>query len=72
MLYWAPAQTRIASHPPPPPPRPHLSQCLHQARVFSDTDFEEVCEEHHIADKLQSLEIMCAEQGIVDGVPSDT
>lgn len=43
-------------------------QCLHQARVFIETEFQEVCEETQIADKLQTLEVMCAQQGIVDGI----
>lgn len=44
-------------------------QCLHQTRIHIDREFEDVCEEHHIADKLQSLEVMCAQQGIMDGAP---
>jgi len=38
-------------------------QCLHQARVFIDREFEEICEEANIADKLQTLDVMCAQQG---------
>jgi len=38
-------------------------QCLHQARVFIDREFEEICEEANIADKLQTIDVMCAEQG---------
>jgi hypothetical protein len=37
--------------------------------VFIETEFQEVCEETQIADKLQTLEVMCAQQGIVDGMP---
>jgi hypothetical protein len=46
---------------------PALLQCLHQARVFIDREFEELCEENQIEDKLQALDVMCIEQGIVDG-----
>lgn len=38
-------------------------QCLHQARIFIDREFEEICEEANIADKLQTLDVMCAQQG---------
>lgn len=41
----------------------YTSQCLHQARVFIDREFEEICEEANIADKLQTIDVMCAEQG---------
>ena len=42
-------------------------QCLVQARTAIEVDFQEVCEESSIIDKLYTLDIMCAEQGIVDG-----
>lgn len=43
-------------------------QTLHQARVFIDREFEEICEESNIADKLTTIDVMCAEQGYtVDG-----
>ena len=38
-------------------------QTLHQARVFIDREFEEICEESQIGDKLQTIDVMCAEQG---------
>jgi hypothetical protein len=41
----------------------YITQCLHQARVFIDREFEEICEESRIADKLQTLDVLCAEQG---------
>ena len=44
----------------------HL-QCLHQARVFIDRDFEGLCEQNNMEDKLQALDVMCIEQGITDG-----
>ena len=40
---------------------------LHQARGFIETDFEELCEDHSLPDKLSTLEAMCEEQGIADG-----
>lgn len=36
---------------------------MHQARVFIDREFEEICEEANIADKLQTIDVLCAEQG---------
>jgi len=42
-------------------------QTLHQARVFIDREFEEICEESRIADKLQTIDVMCAEQGYYGG-----
>ena len=38
-------------------------QTLHQARVFIDKEFEEICAESLIGDKLQTIDVMCAEQG---------
>lgn len=40
---------------------------LHQARGFIEADFGELCEDHSLPDKLNSLEAMCEEQGIADG-----
>jgi hypothetical protein len=37
--------------------------------VVIENDFEEICTEAQIADKLQTLEAMCAQQGIIDGQP---
>jgi len=45
-------------------------QVLHQARIFIDREFDEICVEKNMADKLQSLEVMCAEQGFGDGAGS--
>lgn len=48
-------------------------QCLHQARVFIDRDFEDICEENEIQDKLQTLDMLCVQQGIADGAaPGET
>lgn len=46
-------------------------QALHEARIFIEREFEEVCEEANLAEKLHSLDVLCAEQGIEDrtGVP---
>jgi hypothetical protein len=71
------------ARPPLPPPSPThrrppaahtLSptartqpQTLHQARLFIDRDFEELCEEAQLGDKLQALETLCAEQGLGEG-----
>lgn len=38
-------------------------QCLHQARVFIDGEFEEICEDAKVADMLQTIDVLCAEQG---------
>lgn len=46
---------------------PHLSQGLQQARTASEVDFQNICEEHSIVDKLYTLDMMCAQQGIGDG-----
>lgn len=35
--------------------------------MFIDREFEEICEEGSMADKLQTLDVMCAEQGFLDG-----
>ena len=40
---------------------------LHQARVFIDRDFDTLCQETSIEEKLLNLDVMCVEQGIVDG-----
>lgn len=37
---------------------------LHQARVFIDREFDVLCQENNIDEKLQNLDIMCVEQGI--------
>ena len=42
-------------------------QCLVQARTAIEVDFQEVCEESAIIDKLYTMDIMCAQQGIGDG-----
>eukprot|EP00889_Picochlorum_renovo_P002326 jgi/Picre1/29356/NNA_004746.t1 len=38
-------------------------QCLHQARVFIDGEFEEICQDANVADVLQTIDVLCAEQG---------
>lgn len=42
-------------------------QALHHTRVNIEADFGELCEEHELRDKLNTLEVMCEEQGIGDG-----
>ncbi|KAL4858237.1 hypothetical protein ACK3TF_001720 [Chlorella vulgaris] len=42
-------------------------QALHHTRVNIEADFGELCEEHGLRDKLNTLEVMCEEQGIGDG-----
>lgn len=44
-----------------------LPQALHKARVLAETDFQLICEENALRDKLYALETLCEEQGIVDG-----
>lgn len=45
----------------------YCKQVLHQARTFIESDFGELCEEHALRDKLNTLEALCEEQGIADG-----
>lgn len=42
-------------------------QALHHTRVNIEADFDELCEEHELRDKLATLEALCEEQGIADG-----
>lgn len=46
-------------------------QALHHTRVSIETDFEELCEELGLRDKLATLETLCEEQGIADGDAAD-
>ncbi|GAB4821157.1 hypothetical protein N2152v2_008203 [Parachlorella kessleri] len=42
-------------------------QALHRGRVLAETDFQQICEENALRDKLYALEQLCEEQGIGDG-----
>lgn len=39
-------------------------QALHESRIFIEREFEDVCEEANLGEKLHSLDILCAEQGL--------
>jgi|688.fasta_scaffold1121061_1 hypothetical protein len=42
-------------------------QTILQARSSIEVDFQDICDDNSIIDKLHTLDIMCAQQGIVDG-----
>lgn len=42
-------------------------QVLHAARVHIESEFDTICEETLLTDKLHQLEEMCETQGISDG-----
>jgi len=46
---------------------PFLTQTILQARSSIEIDFQDICDDNSIIDKLHTLDIMCAQQGIVDG-----
>lgn len=41
-------------------------QALHRVRVLAETDFQSICEENALRDKLYALEQLCEQQGIAD------
>lgn len=49
------------------------AQALHRARVLTETDFQHICEENNLRDKLYALEELCEEQGIAEtDAPAET
>lgn len=47
-------------------------QTILQARSSIEVDFQDICDDNSIIDKLHTLDIMCAQQGIVDGASDVT
>lgn len=41
-------------------------QTLHQTRVFTEADFDQLCHDSRLGDTLVKLEQMCEQQGITD------